>query len=146
MSNRWLTNIHRLKTSCESGILFEVLSVFVERGRSDGLKLTAGQHRLENRGGIDRTFGCTGTHQRVNLVDEGNDVAAGANLFGDLLQALFEVTAVTRTGDERAHVEGVKLLALERLGNVAVDDCLSETFDDSGLSNTRFTNQDRVVL
>jgi hypothetical protein len=35
----------------------------------------------------------------VDLVDESDDVAAGANFFGDFLQALFEVSAVAATGD-----------------------------------------------
>jgi hypothetical protein len=35
----------------------------------------------------------------VQLVDEQDDVAARLDLFQDLLETLFEVTAVTRAGD-----------------------------------------------
>jgi len=41
----------------------------------------------------------------VQLVDEQDDVAAGADLLQHLLQALLEVTAVAAAGDERAEVE-----------------------------------------
>ena len=46
------------------------------------------------------------------------------DLLQDLLQALLEVTPVTATGDERPEVEGVELLALERLRDVVLDDLL----------------------
>src|ERR1700750_3126040 len=49
-------------------------------------------------------------------------VAAGADLLQDLLQPLLEVTAVAGTGDERAEVEGVVLLVLQGLGDLALDD------------------------
>jgi hypothetical protein len=48
----------------------------------------------------------------VDLVDEQDDVAAGADLLEHLLEALLEVTAVAGTGDQRAQVEGVELLVL----------------------------------
>jgi hypothetical protein len=82
----------------------------------------------------------------VDLVDEQDDVAAGADLLEDLLQPLFEVTAVARTGDERAEVERVELLVLQRLGHLALDDCLGEALDDRRLADARLTDQHRVVL
>jgi hypothetical protein len=83
-----------LETALEGGVLFHVLAVLVQGGGADGLQLAAGQHRLEDRGGVDRAFGGTGTDQGVQLVDEQDDVPAGADLLEHLLQALLEVTAV----------------------------------------------------
>ena len=116
---RRLGDLDRLEAALERGILLEVLAVLVERGRADRLQLAAGEQRLEDRGGVDRALGGTGTDQGVDLVDEDDDVAARADLLGDLLQALFEVTAVAGAGDERAEVERVELLVLQRLGHVA---------------------------
>src|SRR3982750_3215371 len=45
--------------------------------------------------------------QRVQLVDEQDDVAAGLDLLEHLLQALFEVTAVAGAGDQGAQVQRV---------------------------------------
>ena len=123
-----------------------MLAVLVERGGADGLQLTAGEHRLEDRRRVDRAFGRTGTHERVQLVDEQDDVAAGADLLQHLLQALLEVTAVAGTGDQRAEVERVELLGVQRLGHVAVDDVLREALDDRGLADAGLTDQHRVVL
>ena len=98
------------------------------------------------RGRVDRALGGTGTDEGVDLVDEDDDVAAGADLLGDLLQALLEVTAVAAAGDERAEVERVELLVLQRLGNIALDDGLGEALDDGGLADAGLTDQHGVVL
>src|SRR5690606_24836960 len=112
----------------------------------DGLQLTAGQHRLENAGGVDRALRGTRPDERVQLVDEQDDVAARADLLEHLLQALFEVTAVARTGDQRAQVERVELLVLERLGHLALDDLLGQPLDHGRLTDAGLAHQHGVVL
>ncbi len=82
----------------------------------------------------------------VDLVDEQDDVAAGADLLEDLLQALLEVTAVAGAGDERAEVERVELLVLEGLGHVPAHDVLREALDDGRLADAGLPDEDRVVL
>src|SRR5690606_29531507 len=98
--------------------LLEVLAVLVERGGTDRLQLAPGQHGLQDRSSVDGALGGTGTDEGVDLVDEQDDVAAGADLLEDLLQALLEVAAVPGAGHQGAEVEGVELLALEGLGDV----------------------------
>ena len=44
-----LVDLDRLEPALEGRVLLEVLAVLVERGGADGLQLTAGQHRLEDR-------------------------------------------------------------------------------------------------
>src|SRR5690606_34154863 len=91
-------------------------------------------------------LGGTGTHERVDLVDEDDDVAARADLLRDLLEALFEVAAVAGSGDERAEVERVDLLVLQRLGDIALDDRLGEALDDGRLADAGLADEDGVVL
>ena len=112
VGHRGLLDLDRLEAALEGGVLLEVLAVLVERGGADGLQLAAGQHRLEDRRRVDGAFGRAGAHERVQLVDEQDDVAAGADLLEHLLEALLEVAAVAGAGDERAEVERVELLAL----------------------------------
>ena len=146
MRQRRLVHLHRLEAALERGVLLEVLAVLIERGGTDRLELTAGEQRLEDAGRVDRALGGTRTHEGVDLVDEDDDVAARADLLGDLLQALLEVTAVAGTGDERAEVERVELLVLQRLGHIALDDRLGETLDDGGLADAGLADEDGVVL
>ena len=141
-----LGDLDRLEAALERGILLEVLAVLVERRRTDRLQLSAGEERLEDGCRVDRALGGTGTDERVDLVDEDDDVAAGADLLGDLLQALLEVTAVAGAGDERAEVERVDLLVLQRLGHVVLDDRLREALDDGGLADAGLADQHGVVL
>ena len=82
----------------------------------------------------------------MDLVDEQKDVAAALDLLEHLLEALLEVAAVAAAGDEGAEVEGVQLLAAQRVGDVAVDDHLGEALDDGGLADTGLADEHRVVL
>ena len=84
--------------------------------------------------------------QGVQLVDEQDDVAAGADLLEHLLQALLEVAAVAGPGHQGAEVEGVELLALERLGHVVGHDLLGQALDDGRLADAGLADEDRVVL
>ncbi len=59
---------------------------------------------------------------------------------------LLEITAVAAAGHERAEVEGVQLLVLERLGHLSAHDVLREALDDGGLADAGLTDEDRVVL
>ena len=141
-----LGDLDRLEAALEGGVLLEVLAVLVQRGGADGLELAAGQHRLEDARRVDGALGGTRTDEGVQLVDEQHDVAAGADLLEDLLQPLLEVTAVAAASDERAEVEGVELLVLERLGHLALDDGLGQTLDAGGLADAGLADEDRVVL
>ena len=109
-----LVDLDRLEPALEGRVLLDVLAVLVERRRADRLELAAREHRLEDARRVDRALGGARTHERVDLVDEQDDVAARADLLQHLLQALLEVAAVPRAGDEAAEVEGVHLLVGER--------------------------------
>ena len=82
----------------------------------------------------------------MQLVDEQDDVAAGPDLLEDLLEALLEVTAVARPGDQGAQVERVQLLVLEGFRHLALDDLLGESLHHRGLAHAGLTDQHRVVL
>ena len=141
-----LLHLDGLEPALEGGVLLQVLAVLVDGGGTDGLQLAPGQHRLEDRGGVDGAFGRAGTHQGVELVDEQHDVAAGADLLQDLLEALLEIAAVAAAGDEGAEVERVELLAGQRLGDLVGHDPLGEALDDGRLAHAGLTDEDRVVL
>ena len=146
VGDRRLLDLDRLEAALERRVLLEVLAVLVERGGADGLQLAAGEHRLEDRRRVDGAFGGARADERVQLVDEQDDVAAGADLLEHLLEALLEVAAVAGAGDQRAEVERVELLALQRLGHVVGDDALGQALDDGGLADAGLADEHRVVL
>ena len=82
----------------------------------------ARQRRLEHVGGVDRALGAAGADQRVEFVDEEDDVLGAADLVHDGLDALLELAAVLGAGDDRAQVEGDDALVEERAADLALDD------------------------
>ena len=135
-----------LEATLQGRVALEVLAVLVERGRAHGLQLAARERRLEDRRGVDRALGGTCADEVVELVDEQDDVAALGDLLHHLLQALLELAAVLRAGDQRRQVERVDLLVLQQLRHVGVRDALGEALDDRGLADAGLAHEHRVVL
>jgi hypothetical protein len=131
----------------EGGVLLDVFTVFVERGRADAVQLAARQRRLQHVAGVHRALGLAGADHRVDLVDEDNGLAFVLRQFlQHRLQALFEFAAELGAGQQARHVERQHALALQRIGHLAVDDALRQAFHDRGLAHARFTDQHGIVL
>ena len=142
-----LADEDRLEAPLERRVLLDVLAVLVERRRADRAQLAAGEHRLQQVRRVDRALGRARTDDRVQLVDEEDDLALGVlDLLEDGLDPLLELAAVLRAGEERADVERPDALALQALGDVAGDDPLREALDDRGLPHSGVADQHRVVL
>ena len=84
--------------------------------------------------------------ERMQLVDEDDDVRVVGQLLHDRLEALFELTAILRAGDDQRDVEGEDPLVRQEMRHVAVDDLLRQTFDDGGLADAGLADQHGVVL
>ena len=142
-----LADEDRLEAPLERRVLLDVLAVLVERRRADRAQLAAGEHRLEHVRRVDGALGRAGADDRVQLVDEEDDLALRAlDLGQDGLQPLLELAAVLRAGEERADVERPDPLALESLRDVAGDDALREALGDRRLADAGVADQHRVVL
>ena len=147
VGDRRLADEDRLEAPLERGVLLDVLAVLVERRRADGAQLAAREHRLEQVRSVDCAFGRAGADDRVQLVDEEDDLAGRVlDLGEDGLEPLLELAAVLRAGEERTDVERPDALALQPLGDVAGDDALRESLGDRGLPHPGLADQHRVVL
>ena len=136
-----------LEPPLERRVLLDVLPVLVERRRADRVQLAAREHRLQHVRRVHRAFGRAGADDGVELVDEQDDLALRVgDLLEHRLQALLELAAVLRAGDERAHVERDDALVLQPFGHVAADDAAGQAFDDGGLADAGLADEDRVVL
>ena len=145
--DRRLGDVHLLEAPFEGGVLLDALAVLVERGRPDHAQLAASEHRLDHVAGVHRSLGGTGPDDRVQLIDERDDLAGGVgDLLEHRLQPLLELAAVLRPGDHRADVEGDEALGLQTLGHIAVGDAPGEPLDDGGLADAWLADQHGVVL
>ena len=106
---------HRLEPPLQRRVLLDVLAVLVERRGADRAQLAAREHRLQHVAGVHGALGRARADDRVQLVDERDDLALAV---GDLLQhglePLLELAAVLRAGDHRAEVERDDALVLQR--------------------------------
>ena len=145
--DRRLGDEDRLEPPRQRRVLFDVLAIFVQRGRADAMQFAARQRGLQQIGRIHRAVGLAGADQRVHLVDEQDDGALGR---GDFLQhgfqPLLELAAVFRARDQRAHIERQQFLVLEALRHVAIENPQREAFDDRGLADAGLADQDGIVL
>ena len=139
-------DLDRLEAALERAVLLDVLAVLGRRRRADAADLAARERRLQDVGGVERPFGRTRADQRVELVDEHDDVRVLGQLLHDRLEALFELAAILRAGDDQRDVERQDPLVGEEVRHVAVDDLLREPFDDRRLADAGLADQHRVVL
>ncbi len=120
--------------------------VLGRRRRADAADLAARERRLEDVGGVERAFRRPGADERVQLVDEHDDVRVLGQLLHDRLEALFELTAILRAGDDERDVQREDPLVGEEVRHVAVDDLLRQAFDDRRLADARLADEHGVVL
>ena len=114
--DRGLIDQHGLEAPFQRGVLLDMFAVLIERRRADQMQFAAGQHGLEQIGGIHRAFGRSGSNDRMQFIDEEQDLTLrGLNLFQDGLQAFFKLAAKFGAGDQRAHVERHELVSASAL-------------------------------
>jgi hypothetical protein len=137
----------RLEAPLQRGVLLDVLAVLVDRGGADDVQLAAGERRLQHVRGVHGALGRSRADDRVQLVDEDDQlIAVRPDLVDDLLQPFLEVAAVPRPRDHAAEVERDEALVAERVGHVPVDDALRDALDDRRLADAGLADQHRVVL
>ena len=142
-----LVDHHGHEAPLQRGVLLDVLAVLVKSGGPDAVQFTAGKHRLEHVAGVHGALGFAGSDHGVKFVDKDDDTAFRLGDFvEDGLEAFLEFTAELGAGNQGAQVERDDPLLLEALGDVAGDDAQGESFDDGGLADARFTNQNGIVL
>src|SRR5687768_13291547 len=145
--DRWLPDVHGLEPPLERGVLLDVLPVLIQSRRTDDAELAAREHRLEHVPRVHRAFGRAGAHERVHLVDEGDELPlVRRDLLEDGLEALFELAPELGARDQRAEIERDEALVLEPFRDIAVDDALREPLDDGRLADTRLADENGVVL
>src|SRR6187401_1041939 len=83
----------------------------------------------------------------MHFVDEQDDAPVRRrHLLEHGLEPLFELAAIFRAGDERAHVERNNALVLETLGDIAANDPAGQTFDNRRLAHARFADEYWIVF
>ena len=142
-----LRDHHRLKPPRQSRVLLHILAVFIQRSGPHAVQIPARQSRLDQVGGIHSTIGFAGTHQRVHLVDEQDDLAIRiGHLVQDGFQAFLKLAAIFGACNQGTHVQRHQLFIAQALGHVAIDDAQGQPFGNRGFADARLADQHRIVL
>ena len=121
--DRGLLDVDLLEAAHERAVLLEVLPVLLVGRRADAAHAARLQRRLQKVGGVHGAArGGARTDHGVDLVDEQDRAGIVLDLLHHRLQALLEVAAIARAGEQRAHVEREDGGVLQHLGHLALDD------------------------
>src|SRR6185312_16949 len=110
------------------------------------LQLATRKRWLEHVARVDRALCSASAHERVQLVDEENDVLVLRNLVHHGLEPLLELAAILGACDDRRHVERQHAVVAQRIGALASCYQLRQSFDDRRLADTRLADQNGIVL
>ncbi len=142
-----LTDIHLLKPALKCWVLLDVLAILIECRGADHAQLAASEHRLDHVSRIHCAFGTTSADEGVQFVDERDDFTfCIGDLFQHGFQTFFELTAIFGSRQHRTKIETDESLGLQTFWHVSVGDTTREAFDNCCLPDSRFTDENRVVL
>ena len=111
------------------------------------MQLAARQHRLQEVASVHGAVRLACADNRVQLINEQQDAPFAALDFRKhRLQALLELAAELRAGNQAAHIQRENRLVLQRIRHVAAHDSLRQSFGDCCFADARFANQHRVIL
>ena len=137
---------HRLETTFERCILFDVPPVLIEGRRTDDLELTTGQGRLQDIRRIECTLSTASTDDGMQLIDKEQNLSVLHGFGDDALDALLKLTAVLRARDHAGDIERHDTLLQDGIRDITGDDTLRQSLNHGGLADTRLTDQTWIVF
>ena len=92
-------DVHLLKPTFESGVLFDVKPIFRDRRGSDNADITTGEGGFQDIRGIHRAPCLSGAHQCVDLVQKEDDVGIRRGFLDGRLPQGFNVPMPTDSAE-----------------------------------------------
>ena len=143
----WLIYHNRLETTFQGGIFLNILTVFIQCGSTDAVKLTTGKHWFQHIAGIHCAIRLTCTYDQMKLINKQDDLTfALFYLFKNRFQTFLKFTTVFGTCYQCTHIQGKNFLILQCFRNISCYNSLCKTFHSGCFTNTRFTDENRIVL
>ena len=144
--DRRLVDGDLLQPPGERAILLDVLEL-LERRRADDAQIAGRENRLDQRRQIHRAAGDrAGADRGVDFVDEENRLRPGGERLDDRLEALLEVAAEPRAGQQRAGVEREDFRVLQRALHIVGEQPRGEAFGHRRLADAGIADEHRIVL
>ena len=101
-----LIHHHRLETTFQSRILFNILPVLIQRGGTDTVQLASCQHGLQHVARIHGAVGLACAHDGVQLIDKQNDLSVAVlHFLQHRFQAFLKLAPVFGACHQRTHIQ-----------------------------------------
>src|SRR5690625_3943023 len=143
----WLIYLNTLETTLEGSIFFNILAILVQGGGPNAMQFATCQSRLEHIARIHGTFGFTGAHDHVDLVNKQNGFAGIlTKLLKHSLEALFELASELGPSQQGGQIKHQQLFPLEVFWYLVVHNALGQPFDNGSFTYPWLTDQNRVVF
>ena len=138
---------NRLETTGKCSILLNVLSVLIQSCCTDTVQLTSGKHRLQHVSCVHGAVCLTCTHDQMKLIDKQNDLPfALLHFLKYCFQTFLKLATILGTCNQRTHIQGKNLLILKAFRYISCHNTLCQSLNGSCLTDTRLTDQNRIVL
>ena len=141
-----LLDIHRLESSLQRRIPFNMLPVLVESRRPDDLELPPGKGRFQDICGVQRALRTARADDRVDLIDKEQGSSVVFRLRYDSLDPLLELSAVLGPRHHGRDIEGQKALPRDGIRHPPGDDPLRDSLRHRCLSDAGLTDQAGIIL
>ena len=83
----------------------------------------------------------------MQLIDEQNDLSFTLlDFFQNGFQTFLKLATVLGTCNQGTHIQGEQLLIFQSFRHITADNTLCQTLNNGRFTNTRFTDQNRVIL
>ena len=111
------------------------------------MKLASCQHRLKHIAGIHGTISLAGTNNKMQLINKENNLAVRLlDILKDCFKPLFKLAPILGTGYQSTHIQREYLLVLKSCRNISAGNSLGQRLNYCSLTNTGFTDKNRVIL
>ena len=121
-------------------------AILIKRGRTDHTDLALCQRGLKDIRRVHGAFCVSGTHDVMHLINDQNDVLVLRRLIDNILHTALKLTAELGSRNHSGHIQKINGHIQELRRNFTICDLHRKTFSHSRLTDTRFTNQGRVIL
>mmetsp|Transcript_21366 Transcript_21366/g.52964 ORF Transcript_21366/g.52964 Transcript_21366/m.52964 type:complete len:383 (-) Transcript_21366:481-1629(-) len=144
---RRLIDCDLLETTFQGLVLFNVLTVFVDGCGTNASELSTGESWLEQVGSIHRSRGGTCPNNGVHFINEkDNFTFTLLDFLQDRLETFLELTTHTCSSYQCRQVQSDQFASLQSVRHVTGNHTLGDTLGNCGLTNTRVSDQDGIVL
>ena len=145
--HRGFIHLHRLEPALQSGVLFNILAVLVQRRRADAVQLAPSQHGFQEVARVHAALGLSCAHNGVQFIDEQDDLALGLlHLVQHSFQPFLKLAPVLGARDQRTHIQRENGLVLQLFGDVLLHDSLGKSLGNGGFAHAGFADENRVIL